>query len=81
MTVTSKEKCPTWCVCSEQEDPREHHSHVVTRNGFRMELLRYFEDDITIVSLMEAMDGGNAVVMPVDTMISLVDEARLKVAA
>ncbi len=81
MEVTSKQKCPAWCVCSGEEDAHEHHSETVTRNGFRMELVRFYGDNITHVTLMTGMEYGTALTMPVETMVDLMNEACLKLAA
>ena len=81
MSVTSEDKCPAWCVCSGEENAHEHHSETVTRNGFRMELVRFNGDDITHVTLMTGTAYGTALTMPVETMVDLMNEARLKVAA
>jgi hypothetical protein len=53
----------------------------VTRNGFRMELVRFNGDNITHVTLMTGMEYGTALTMPVETMVDLMNEARLKVDA
>lgn len=80
MSTTVKEKCPAWCVCSREEGAHEHHSEPVTRNGFRMELVRFDGDTITHVTLMTGAEYGPFLTMPVETMVDLMNEARLKVA-
>ena len=78
--MATTDQCPSWCVRENRDGLEDHISETVTRNSFKFELLRYFGDDITYVTLMTAMDGGDAITMPVDTVVSLVDEVRQLVA-
>lgn len=80
MPKQEKDKCPHWCINDRKEDHHEHHSELVVRNSFSMELLRYYGDDITQVTFMTAREYGEAVTLPVDTLIDFMGEVRQRIA-
>lgn len=73
------ERCPSWCT-STDDGPHEHVSVGVVRSSVHLELLRYFGDDTTYVGLMDHMDGGGHVSVPLEVLLDLVGEARHMVA-
>lgn len=78
--TTQSDKCPSWCT-RQGNEPHEHMAAEVRRGGFGIELLRYYGDDTTLVTVLEAMDGGAAVTMPLAVLVDLMGEIHGKVAA
>jgi hypothetical protein len=76
----TSDKCPQWCTSDRPDQPHEHCNSETRRSGYAVELLRYWGDDITRVTILEAMDGGQAATLPLDVLIDLMGEVRGKVA-
>ena len=77
--TATEEQCPPWCVVEDHsKEFGDHHSEAITRNSFRVEMLRYYGDNITYVTFMAAMNGGDHMTVPVDTVVELMDEVYQK---
>ncbi len=53
----------------------------MVRAGVYLELVRYVGDDKTVVGLLDAMDGGARISIPVEVLLELMREAQLLIAA
>lgn len=74
--------CPPWCqFFAGNTEPHEHMSAPTIRASFYMELLRYNGDDVTYIGLMDHMDGGARISVPIDVLLELIGEARRLIAA